>query len=234
VRATESAELARLSDYSSQTVSEQKTGLVGHEKQKARMTPEAYIAAVKACPPVAWVTCGTVKLLWRGYATRVDGAKVEVVPDYILSSKRDVRDYANHCTPDRLSAWGNTWTGWPPPLSMEDIFLGEIPPQDRLRAYDVSKHGQPSGLDRLFPRRTHRAAAIESVEEQLEQQRAQRKVQRACNLWDRYYCMFDERHVSQMSGAEFERFIGKLYTRLGYRVSLTQGGSGCRPDPLQG
>jgi restriction system protein len=27
-----------------------------------------------------------------------------------------------------------------------------------------------------------------------------------------------------MSGAEFERFIGKLYTRLGYDVSLTQGG----------
>ncbi len=216
----------KLPDYSSPTVSEQKTELVGHEKKKAGMTPEAYIAAVKACPPVMWVTCSnTVKLLWRGHATRVDGTKVEVVPDYILSSKSDVRSYANHSTPERLAAWGNTWTGWPPPLSLEDIFFGEIPPEDRLRAYYVSKHGQPSGLNRLFPRRIERPAAIEWVEEQVEQQRAQKKLQRARDLWERYYCMFDERHVSQMSGAEFERFIGKLYTRLGYRVSLTQSGA---------
>jgi HJR/Mrr/RecB family endonuclease len=37
--------------------------------------------------------------------------------------------------------------------------------------------------------------------------------------------MFDERHIAEMSGAEFERFIGKLYTRLGYGVSLTKGGA---------
>jgi HJR/Mrr/RecB family endonuclease len=28
-----------------------------------------------------------------------------------------------------------------------------------------------------------------------------------------------------MSGAEFERFVGKLYTRLGYSVSLTSAGA---------
>jgi len=44
-------------------------------------------------------------------------------------------------------------------------------------------------------------------------------------LWAAYYSMFDERHVSTMSGAEFERFVGKLYTRLGYSASLTAAGA---------
>ena len=49
--------------------------------------------------------------------------------------------------------------------------------------------------------------------------------ERATILWTRYYSMFDERHVNEMSGAEFERFIGKLYTRLGYVVSFTRTGA---------
>src|SRR5205809_617043 len=48
---------------------------------------------------------------------------------------------------------------------------------------------------------------------------------RARGLWTRYYSMFDRRHVSEMSGAEFERFVGKLYTRLAYSVSLTPAGA---------
>src|SRR5205823_1751070 len=80
-------------------------------------------------------------------------------------------------------------------------------------------------LNSLFPRRVQNPAATEWVEEQLENQRAHHREKRARDLWERYYCMFDERHVSAMSGAEFERFIGKLYTRLGYGVSLTHGGA---------
>lgn len=39
---------------------------------------------------MAWVTkfiSGDGKLLWRGYATRLDGDKIEVVPDSVLSSR---------------------------------------------------------------------------------------------------------------------------------------------------
>jgi restriction endonuclease Mrr len=54
---------------------------------------------------------------------------------------------------------------------------------------------------------------------------AVQKESRARNLWARYHSMVDERHVSEMPGSEFERFVGKLYSRLGYSVSLTQGGA---------
>ena len=49
--------------------------------------------------------------------------------------------------------------------------------------------------------------------------------ERARNLWASYHSMFDGQHVSQMTGTEFERFVGKLYSRLGYSVSLTQAGA---------
>jgi restriction system protein len=49
--------------------------------------------------------------------------------------------------------------------------------------------------------------------------------QRARELWARYFSMFDGRHASEMSGSEFERFVGKLYTHLGYEVSLTDRGA---------
>ena len=49
--------------------------------------------------------------------------------------------------------------------------------------------------------------------------------ERARNLWSHYYSMFDERHVSEMSGSAFEKFLGKLYSRLGYEVALTSSGA---------
>ena len=61
--------------------------------------------------------------------------------------------------------------------------------------------------------------------EEAEAARKRAAEERARALWARYYSMFDERHVSEMSGAEFERFVGKLYTRLGYTVSLTTAGA---------
>jgi hypothetical protein len=181
--------------------------------------------------------------------------KLRWVPDYKLSSKSDVRDWANRSTPDRLSAWGNTSTGYHSALPLEDIFFGEIPSEEQLRAYYVRRHGSLRGLNWLFPRRIQNPAAIEWVEEQFRKQRAEKeeeqirhtirsitareqlykerererahqREQRARDLWERYHRLFDDgRHVSEMSGAEFERFIGKLYTRLGYDVSLTQGGA---------
>src|SRR5205807_10508346 len=93
----------------------------------------------------------------------------------------------------------------------------------------VSKHGKLRGLNRLFPRRILKEAAVEWILEQLKQQEAERRAAeqetRARNLWQRYYSMADGRHVSTMSGAEFERFVGRLYTRLGYGVSLTPSGA---------
>jgi restriction system protein len=137
------------------------------------MTPEAYIAAVKACPRVAWLTKFSYgrdgKLLWRGYATRLDGDKVEVVPDSLLSSKDTMRSYAEASTPDKLWAWGSNGNN---PLFLKDIFFGEIPSEEQLRAYYVRKHGNLRGLNWLFPHRIQNPAAIEWVEEQLQQQRA--------------------------------------------------------------
>jgi len=106
---------------------------------------------------------------WRGYATRLDGDRVEVVPDSSLSSKNTVRSYAEASTPDKLWGWGSNGNY---PLFLQDIFLGEIPSEKQLRAYYVRKHGNLRGLNWLFPHRIQNPAAIEWVEEQLQQQRA--------------------------------------------------------------
>ena len=47
----------------------------------------------------------------------------------------------------------------------------------------------------------------------------------ARNLWTRYYSMFDGQHVSEMSGSAFEKFLGTLYSRLGFEASLTPNGA---------
>jgi hypothetical protein len=196
---------------------------VPHQNEQAiGVTPEVYLAAVKSCPRVAWVSANLLSLLYRGYATRIDGDKVEVVPDFVLSSKSSVRSYAKSSTSNNLWAWGSNGVS---PIFADNVFFGEIPSEDKLHDYFVTKHGKPHGLNWLFPRRIQNHAAIEWVNEQLEKQRIQRKEQRARNLWHRYYSMFDELHVSAMSGSEFERFVGNLYTRLGYSVSFTQGGA---------
>ena len=57
------------------------------------------------------------------------------------------------------------------PLSVENVFLGDIPPEQQLHDYSVGKHGKLRGLNRLFPRRIQESAAIEWVEEELQQQR---------------------------------------------------------------
>lgn len=206
------------------------------------MTPEDYISAVKACPRVAWVNYWDKerKYFLRGYATWCDGKDVEIVPDSVLSSKDQLRDYAGQSAPGNLHArcpenFSGAWvSSHCSPLgsfrySIENFFFGEIPSEDQLHAYFVSKHGNLRGLNGLFPRRILKPAAVEWIQEQLKRQHAQRRAQeeekRARNLWERYYCMVHDHHVTAMSGAEFERFVGKLYTRLGYSVSLTRGGA---------
>jgi hypothetical protein len=211
------------------------------------MTPEAYIAAVKACPRIAWIDYWNwnrpPKDFYRGYATWCDGKDVEIVPDNLLASEETLRDYASQSTPGNLRAKCPDDPSWLPrahhgnfysPIGsfrycMGNFFFGEIPSDSDLHAYFVNKHGDLRGLDRLFPRRIVKRAAVEWIVEQLERQGAKRKAaaqeERARYLWERYYCMFDEDHVTAMSGAEFETFVGKLYTRLGYSVSLTQGGA---------
>jgi hypothetical protein len=122
---------------------------------------------------VAWVRTfrygGDGKLLWRGYATRLDGDKVEAVSASFLSSKDTVRSYAEASTPDKLWAWGSNGND---PLFVNDVFFGEIPSKEQLLAYYAGKHGNLRGLDWLFPRRIQNSAAIEWVEEQLQQEHA--------------------------------------------------------------
>jgi hypothetical protein len=179
------------------------------------MTPEAYIAAVKSHPRV--VARGFGGFLYHGHAIRREGDQVAVIPDFL--GKDNLRAFAERSTPEHLYASSGCWD------YAGQILYGELPSKERVRAYFVSKHGELRGLNWLFPSRIERPAAVEWFEEQLEKQDAQRKEQEARDLWERYYYMFDERHVSAMSGAEFERFVGKLYARLGYNVSFTQGGA---------
>jgi len=185
------------------------------------MTPEAYMAAVKSYPRV--VVWGRREFLYHGYAIRREGDRVVVIPDFIGQSSFGkhslMHDFAERSTPDHLYA--------SPACSLHvgGFLYGELPSKEQLRNYFVSRHGELRGLNRLFPSRIDGPAAVEWFQEQLAKENSKGNEQRSRDLWERYYCMFDERHVSAMSGAEFERFIGKLYTRLGYAVSLTQGGA---------
>ena len=239
------------------------------------MTPEAYIAAVKTCPRVAWVD-GSGHLQY-GYAVAIHYAEiagrvvrhdqaygsdgrtyglmpnatgfdvdlrgkflfdpsysqplsvlVSVVPDSTLSatgtlrwifsfvfdygSAADLRRRAKWSTDDRLCGSNEVW--------IEKVFLKRIPSKAELHAHFISKHGKAQRAYRM-----EYEAAKELIYEQHKAVRQQAAEQRARQLWARYYSMFDERHISEMSGAEFERFTGKLYTRLGYSVSFTQGGA---------
>jgi hypothetical protein len=101
------------------------------------------------------------KMLWRGYATRLDGDKLEVVSDLSLKLKDILRSSAKASTPNKLRA---------SELFLRDVFLGEIPSEE-LHAYYVRKHGSLRGLNGLFPSRIQNAAAVEWLEEQLQQQR---------------------------------------------------------------
>lgn len=79
---------------------------------------------------------------------------------------------------------------------------------------EQQRHESELAEQELLQRRTDIAAAQKRAAED-----------RARVLWTRYYSMFDDCHVSEMSGEEFERFVGKLYARLGYTVSLTASGA---------
>jgi hypothetical protein len=159
--------------------------------------------------------------LFRRYANpdKFLGDELEVVPEFMLSSKSVLRDWAKQSTPDCLYA--SVTKRW----YERHCFIGTLPTSEQLRAYFKRKHGNPRGLNWLFASRIETLAALEWVEEQKDKQHREIEERRARALWNRYYTMFDEHHVSAMSGSEFERFVGKLYTRLGYVVSLTQGGA---------
>jgi Restriction endonuclease len=203
------------------------------------MTPEAYLAALKARPYVTWINthCGLAEeSVEHGYLLSrtpsgdlVFDDKLLIMPTFNLSSSRTsraiVRDWARQSTPDSLYA-SVTRT-----RSERDSFIGNMPSSAQLRDYYKNKHrDRPQGiLDSLFPRRVERRmerlGAVEWVKEQINKQRREIEERRARKLWDRYYTVFNQRHVSEMSGVEFERFVGKLYTRLGYGVSFTPGGA---------
>jgi len=48
---------------------------------------------------------------------------------------------------------------------------------------------------------------------------------RARESWNVYFSMFEECHISEMSGTQFERFVGELYARLGYQCEFTPAGA---------
>ena len=117
------------------------------------------------------------------------------------------------------------------------------PPRDRVWRHDPFGHAAWAGpqcvlagqfpaelepknkWEQIFCRRAIHRKKYDWLCKPLSAQQQEWSINRARNLWARYYSMFDERHVSEMSGTEFERFVGKLYTRLAYSVSLTPGGA---------
>jgi hypothetical protein len=143
------------------------------------MTPEAYIAAVKASPRIAWVkwySRGNSEELCRGHAIRREGNCTVVIPDDKLSSKVWMRWYAKETSdPSHLFALKSSCTGSSDYIDETSCFFGEIPPKDQLRDYFVSKHGNLRGLNLLFPRRIQKRAAVEWVKEQLEKQRIRKR-----------------------------------------------------------
>ena len=124
-----------------QADSERKTELVGHkEKQKAGITPEAYMAAVKSYPRV--VVRGRGEFLYHGYAIRREGERVVVIPDFIGQGslgKDNLRTFAERSTPDHLYA--------SPACSLHvgGFLYGELPSKEQLRDYFVSRHGKLEG-----------------------------------------------------------------------------------------
>jgi restriction system protein len=132
------------------------------------MTPQDYIAAVKTCPRVAWLSLYSGKFLWRGYATRLDGDKVEAVPDYVLKSKSTARSWAGWSTPVKLWAHGSNGVD---PLFVQSVFLAKFPLKSNFAPITCVSNGKLRGLNWLFPRRIQDAAALEWLEEQLQRQR---------------------------------------------------------------
>ena len=199
----------------------------------AGITPEAYIAAVKTHPRVTGIVYSATgsgnKFVWHGYATRrylderTGNEMVEVVFDHMLSEYHNwVPMAARASSPDHLWAGDARYAG--------NFFPERTPSKAELRAYYLRNHEKPGGLwGFLFPasieRQMEKQALLERAEEQVLLQEKQAEEQRVRKLWRSYYCMFDKRHVSEMSGGEFERFVGKVYTRLGFSVSLTAAGA---------
>jgi hypothetical protein len=241
------------------------------------MTPEAYVAAVKACPRTAWIDFDWSERLVYGYAVAIQYPEiagkvvprdqaygtvgssyygvlpyatafnvdlrgkslfdpshgqprcvlVSVVPDSVLSAhgfpkwlfgfmdgtdNNTLRRIEKRSTEDRICGAKEVW--------IDRIFVKTIPSKSDLHAYFISKYGKPERASRM-----EAEAAKELIAEQHEAARKQAADRRARDLWARYYSMVDEHHVTAMSGAEFERFIGKLYVWLGYHILLTQGGA---------
>ena len=143
------------------------------------MTPEAYIAAVKACPRVAWVKntrtgWNTKKELFRGHAVGGENDWISVISDDDLSSKELMRRYAEWTTDAShlyVSPLGSGYYGHSNREHERYCFFGQIPPEEQLRAYFVSKHGNPRELNWL-PRGELNLATIEWVEEQADKLRA--------------------------------------------------------------
>jgi Restriction endonuclease len=191
------------------------------------MTPEAYIAAVKACPRVAWIENNPKKLI-HGYVIQRNYEQLLTVSDSELSNRDFVHSYARKST-DAGNLSANTADGY---RYSESHFFGELPPKEQLRAYFVSKHGKPRGFSNwLFPQRILNDAATEWVEEQIKKQEAESAAAREINYRKRIAAE-KAAHEAQMrkrsyweflDGYAFERATAEVLKRHQFNPIVTPG-----------
>jgi Restriction endonuclease len=191
------------------------------------MTPEAYIAAVKACPRVAWIE--NTNQLVRGYVIHRNGERITAISDLALTERKLIRWYAKESKDvlfPRCLDKGGKWS------LEEEFFFGEIPPDTQLRAYFIAKHGYPQGLlDQLFPKRILKIAAAEWVGEQIKKQcaqkeaqyevaclqrEAQRKAEHEAQMRKRSYWTF-------LDGYAFERATAEVLRKHQFTAMVTRG-----------
>jgi len=122
------------------------------------MTPEAYIAAVKACPRIAWSDGGNA--IARGYLIRRNYTHVVTVSDSELLNRRLMRWNARKST-DSGNLFADTTH------LQEECFFGKIPHKAQLQA---PKKGF---FNWLFHEPIDDAADYEWVKEQIKKQKAE-------------------------------------------------------------
>jgi HJR/Mrr/RecB family endonuclease len=105
------------------------------EKQRAGLSPEEYMAAVKTHPQA--ITRGSVGGIYDGYAIRRSGDHVDVIPECL--GKDNLRSFAALSTPPRLYASGGCRH------HVASVIFGKLPSKEQLRAFYVGKHGKGRG-----------------------------------------------------------------------------------------
>jgi Restriction endonuclease len=190
-----------------------------------RVTPQEYIFAVKACPRVVWVKSTWQKELCRGHAIRREDNWIIVISDDDLSCKVRMRWYAEKTTDaSHLFVSPFSYQGHSNREHERCCFFGQIPSEELLRAYFLSKHGNPTGLNWLFPRRALNLATVEWVEEQARKEYAQKEAARQAAGQAAHEAEMRKRSYWEfLDGYAFERATAEVLCKYRFNAVVTPG-----------